>query len=506
MGDLVQEETAVNYQPLIEIRKVTKTFPGVVALSEVDFELRPGEIHALIGENGAGKSTLMKIISGIYAPDSGDVVVKGKPVPDFRPDLSRKLGIATVFQELSLVPYLTVEENMLLGREPLGAGGLLNIKERQQVARKYLDIVEAEVSLTNRLDRLSVAQQQMVEIAKALSLEPEILIMDEPTSKLFGKETEVLFGLLKQLSGQGKGIIYITHRLEEVPRLATRVTVFRDGELIETLDVAEAQPDRMIKLMVGRELTQLYHRSAHNPGEELVRVEDLAIDNQVDEVNFSICQGEIVGLTGLIGSGCNLVGMALAGVLQATRGRVYFKSTPVHFGTPRQAKKLGIAFIPEDRRAHSLVMSMSVRDNIFLASLYNFLLHFRTLNTAAQDYVDKLTIRTPSIHTLISQLSGGNQQKVAIAKWLYSQAKLLILDEPTQGIDVGAKAQIYALLDDLARQGVAILLISSDMKEVLGMCDRIFVMRKGRLTGHFQKDEATQEKILRSALIGQYNQ
>lgn len=493
---------AATTSPLLRVRKTTKTFPGVQALKEVDFTLLPGEIHVLLGENGAGKSTLMKIVAGVYSPDEGQIEVKNEPLLRFDPHHSRERGIATVFQELSLIPDLTVEENMTLGREPTRRLGRLDFRKRRAKARHYLEIVEAESFLEKRVRQLSVAQQQMVEIAKALSLEPDIIIMDEPTSKLFGNETQILFRLVRQIRDAGKGVIWITHRLEEVPVLADRVTVLRDGENVITSDSDKISSDQLIRRMVGRDLQDLHHRQAHERGGEVLRLENLNIAGKIQDVSLALFAGEVVGLTGIVGAGRTELAEALMGIRPKVSGTIYVNGEEVSVHDPVSAKGLGIALIPEDRREEGLVLTMTVRDNLILNSLDGFVLPQQRLDRLAKESVERLDIRTPSIHTLVRHLSGGNQQKVAIAKWLNSKAKVFILDEPTQGIDVGAKLQIYELLDAMASEGAAILLISSDMKEVLGVCDRVLVMCKGKLSGEFLREEATQEKILRSALVG----
>jgi len=492
------------HESLVSARGVSKTFPGVTALSHVDFEVAPGEVHALLGENGAGKSTLIKILSGVYAPDSGTITIGGQPMRHFNPQVSRSLGLATVFQELSLVPHLTVEENMYLGREPLRYPGLgwVDRAGRRKESIRFLEYVGARVEPTDRVGDLGAAQQQLVEIAKALSLDPTVLILDEPTDKLFGEEQQGLFDLLQRMKKEGKGIIYITHKLEEVPRIADRVTVLRDGQWVGTVRIEDVTPEKVIKMMVGRDLGELFPKEVVAPGPELLRLEGISVGERLKDITFTLHRGEVVGIMGLVGAGRTLLAKTIAGVVQPMAGEIYYHGRRVNIDTPSRSVGLGIAFLPEDRRAQGLVMQLPVRENIVLASVRKWLLDYRAMNRTATQYVDRLKVRTPSIHVPVSNLSGGNQQKVVIAKWLCSKAQVFIFDEPTQGIDVGTKVEIYHLINELTREGAGVIMISSDMKEILGMSDRILVMRKGRIVGEHSRDEATQEKILSDALAG----
>lgn len=489
---------------LVSVSDLNKGFPGVQALSHVNFELREGEVHILLGENGAGKSTLIKVLSGVYAPDSGAVMVAGRQMKEFTSWNSRKLGISTVFQELSLVADLTVEENISLGHEPLkhSVFGLVDRSKQREMAVRFLDYVGCKAKPEQRVGELGAAQQQLVEIAKALSQNPRVLILDEPTDKLFGEEQETLFGLLQRMKGEGKGIIYITHKLEEVPRIGDRVTVLRDGRVVGTASVDGLTTERMVRMMAGRELGELFPKEEVPPGPEVLRLEDLCVGNVLSRISFSLAQGEVLGIMGLVGSGRTLLAKTIAGVARPTAGRIYYRGRQVRINNPSQSVGLGIAFLPEDRRAQGLVTQLPVRENIILPSLRSWLLNYRELNRLSMDYVRRLNIRTPSIFVPVAKLSGGNQQKVVLAKWLCSRCSLFIFDEPTQGIDVATKVEVYRFINSLAREGAAIILISSDTKELLGMSDRIVVMRRGRIVSEYRRHEATQERILSDALLG----
>ena len=488
------------HNTLISVREVSKAFPGVRALRQVSFDLLPGEVHALLGENGAGKSTLIKILSGVYHPDEGEVWIQNRPVPTFLPQVARALGVVTVFQELSLVPDLTVEQNIWLGREPGTAGGWLNRQAMRQRTQQLLTIFSSKLKPDTPVRQLSSAKRQIVEIVKALSMEAQVIIMDEPTDKLPAKEAEELFALIKQLQAQGKGIIYITHKLEEVPQIANRVTVLRDGERVATKEISAVDRTDMIRMMVGRELTELFPRQRSVPGETLLKVENLSVTGMLSDISFEVRAGEIVGLAGLIGAGRTETALTLMGKYKATGGQVFCQGRPAHIGSPHQAMQLGLVLLPEDRRHVGLIQIMSVRENILLASLHRFILRFKEMDQQASNFVRRLNIRTPGLAVRVSHLSGGNQQKVVLAKWLSRQAKLFIFDEPTVGIDVGSKVEIYRLMNELTAAGAGILMISSDMLEILGMSDRIIVMRQGRITGRFDDPSVSQETLLGTAL------
>lgn len=492
--------TADSIHTLISVREVSKAFPGVRALRQVSFDLLAGEVHALLGENGAGKSTLIKILSGVYEPDEGEVWIQNRLVHAFRPQVARAMGVATIFQELSLVPELTVEQNIWLGREPVLVGGWLDRQTMRQRTQQLLTTFSSNLKPDTPVRSLSSAKRQIVEIIKALSIEAQVIIMDEPTDKLPAKDTEELCALIKQLQVQGKGIIYITHKLEEVPRIANRVTVLRDGERVATKETATTNRSDMIRMMVGRELTDLFPRQRCAPGEVLLKVEHLLVPRMLTDISFEVRAGEIVGLAGLIGAGRTETALTLMGKHKVTEGQIFWQGQAVHIKSPRHAMQLGMVLLPEDRRHVGLVQVMSVRENILLASLHRFILRFKEMNDQASSFVRRLNIRTPSLSVRVSNLSGGNQQKVVLAKWLSRKAKLFIFDEPTVGIDVGSKVEIYGLMNELTSAGAGILMISSDMLEILGMSDRIIVMRQGRITGRFDDPSVSQEMLLETAL------
>lgn len=489
--------------PLVSVRGAVKTFPGVVALDQVDFDLQPGEIHALLGENGAGKSTLIKIISGVYAPDAGKVAVRGSEVHAFTPAAARALGIGTVYQGLSLVPQLTIAQNLFLGHEAVyhGALGWLNRSTMRAEARAALRDVGIHIDVETPVEQLSASQQQLVEIAKVLLLGAEILIMDEPTDKLTLGEVNNLFARFRAIRQAGKGIIYITHKLEEIPAIADRVTVLRDGQRIATVSARDTPVAQLVRMMVGRELLDLFPKIDSAPAEEVLRVAHLTVPRVLWDISFSVRAGEIVGIAGLVGSGRTELAKALLGALPATEGDIFFRESRVKIKSPEDAVRIGLALVPEDRHREGLFMLLPVGENIVLPSLRSQWLDLRNMQRIATQFVRRLRIRTPSVQTEVSQLSGGNQQKVVVSKWLASRSKVFIFDEPTQGIDVGSKVEIYQLIAELAQAGAAIVFISSELREVLALAHRVLVMRKGRVVGEFPREEATPERVL-AAIFG----
>jgi len=495
---------------------IVKHFPGVLALDKVDFELRPGEVHALLGANGAGKSTLIKILSGVYHKDDGDVQLRGQPVEIRNPRHSQLLGIATIYQEYNLVPDLSVAENISLGHLPKGRGiltrFLINRKQMNRTTERILKELQVDISPTTSVRRLGVAKQQMVEIAKALSLDSEIYIMDEPTAALSLKEIEELFRVIKQMRDRGCSVIYISHRLEEVGEIADRVTVMRDGRIEDTLEAEDASMDRLVQLMVGRSVARGDLRSPCQAGEKRLQVEHLTRDGVFEDVTLDVCAGEIVGLAGLMGSGRTEVARAIFGADRADKGQVYVSGKPVRIKSPNQAVKQGICYVPEDRKGLGLVLSSSVRDNIILASLARLcrlrfrgkgiLLDYKRIRKEVMGQIKSLDIKTPRIQQLVETLSGGNQQKVVIARWLCSSARIFLFDEPTRGIDVGAKSEIYSLVRRLAEDGAGIFIISSEVEELVDVCDRVYVLRQGRIVNELDRENISKEAILASALTG----
>jgi rhamnose transport system ATP-binding protein len=493
----------MNNNVILEMFDISKNFAGVQALRGVSFDLGPGEVHALLGENGAGKSTLIKIITGVHQPDAGEMRLYGQTVSFADPRQSRERGIAAIYQEPSLFPDLDIAENIFVGRQPTRAGGRIAWQTMYREARVLLDSLGVQLDPKTKARNLSVAQQQMVEIARALSVEAKILIMDEPTSSLTLAEVDDLFRIVRQLRQAGTAIVFISHRLEELFQLADRVTVLRDGAYVGTNSVSEVTTDRLIQMMVGRTMTNMFPKQAVEPGEVALQVEGLTRPGVFENVSFELRKGEILGMAGLVGAGRTDVARALFGVEPATSGVIKIEGQPVDITSPQQAMKLGLAYLPEDRQHHGLILPMTISHNITLPMLSEFArlgwMNNDSERRAARRAADQLEVRAAGIWQKVRELSGGNQQKVVLAKWLATQPLILILDEPTRGIDVKTKAAVHGLMSDLAAQGIAILMISSELPEVLGMSDRILVMREGHLTGHFSRAEATQEKIMLAA-------
>ncbi len=491
------------------MRGITKSFPGVQALRGVDLDVRAGEVHCLLGENGAGKSTLMKVLMGVYRPDGGEIELAGRRVTIGHPRQALDLGITMVFQELNLVPVLSVAENVFLGDEPLRVRPLgiidwraLHARTREVIARYGFPLSPGET-----VSRLSRARQQLVEIVKALVVSSQIVIMDEPTSSLSLEETQQLFGIIRRLRAEGLAVIYISHRLEELREIGDRVTILRDGQRVYTGSVASTDLPMMIRHMVGRELTDMYPKERVAAGAERLRVENLTCHGgRVRDVSFAIRAGEIVGLAGLVGAGRTELAEALFGVVPTEGGSITIDGAPRRFRSPHDAIRAGIGLLTEDRKRTGLLLNLPVSHNITIAALGRLLRLFHLPlgdeRRVAQEYVQRLNIRTPSLRQIAVRLSGGNQQKVVLAKWLFAQSQILIFDEPTLGIDVGAKVEVYRLLCELARQGAAILMISSDLPELLAMSDSLLTMRRGVLTARLDPRQTTQEEVLRYMALG----
>lgn len=484
---------------------VSKSFAGVQALKDVCFELRAGEVHALIGENGAGKSTLIKIITGAVQADSSEITLNGQTIVHNSPRLARELGIAAIYQQPALFPELTVAENIALGLEQAKPWRRIDWRKRRRRAVELLARVGARIDPDLDARELSMPQQQLVEIARALGANAKVLIMDEPTASLSEQDTQNLFAAIRQLRGEGTGIIYISHRLEELSMIADRVTVLRDGCTIDTRPMSEVNRYLLIQLMVGRELSAVFPKKAAEVGEVALELRHLSChETGIRDVSLSVHAGEIVGLAGLVGAGRTELAQTIFGLTPAHEGEILMRGERVEINSPRRAIECGIAYVPEDRRRHGVVPELAVSVNITLASLDQLSspmgMDFRREREIAADYSRRLDIKTPAIFAPLATLSGGNQQKVALSRWLVTKPSVLILDEPTQGIDVGAKSEIHFLMTELAAQGAAILMISSELPEILGMSDRIAVMCDGTIAGMFQRAEATQEKILALAL------
>lgn len=490
---------------LLRAVNVSKSYAGVHALRDASFELMNGEVHALVGENGAGKSTLIKIITGAVLHDSGKMFLSGEEILENSPALSKSRGIAAIYQQPALFPELTVAENIGIGLERKGFFGFVNWNERRSAARELLDRVGAKIHPETLAGELSMPEQQLVEIARALGANAKVLIFDEPTASLSEEDTQNLFRVIRELRSQGVGMIYISHRLEELPVIADRVTVLRDGLTIGTEVMAEVSSEQLIKLMVGRELSAVFPKRPVAIGETIFELKALGSrEVGIRNINLSVRAGEIVGVAGLIGAGRTELAKAIFGIVESDAGEILLRGKPMHFGHPSEAIDVGIAYLPEDRRKHGVVLDFPISANITLASLKKLSgfggMNFGEEKKIAADYTRRLGVKTPGIHNAVSTLSGGNQQKVALSRWLMTQPSVLILDEPTQGIDVGAKAEIHELMMELAEQGVAILMISSELPEVLGMSDRIAVMKGGTIVEIFDRAEATQDKILSVAL------
>jgi ribose transport system ATP-binding protein len=494
--------------PFLQLHAIVKRFPGVLALNDVGLDVRRGEVHALLGENGAGKSTLIKTISGVYQPDHGEIRVDGRQVHIRNPHDAQALGISTIYQEFTLAPDMTVAENIFLGREPLRLRALSIVDRRALIrqARDVLASLDLQIDPEAIVRHLGVAQQQMVEIAKALSLDARLIIMDEPTATLTAHEIDRLFEAIARLKQRGVAIVYVSHRLDEVKTMCDRATILRDGTYVATVPVASTAINEMIRLMVGRDLKELFPKIAAAPREEVLRVEQLTRKGVLHDVSFSVRRGEIVGIAGLVGSKRTETARAIFGADPIDSGRILLHGTPVQVRTPADAIEHRIALVPEDRKRQGIFATLSVWENIVLSALRQFsrngILDVGRERQRAQEFIASLRIATSDVDKRVLDLSGGNQQKVVIAKWLNTNAEVFLFDEPTRGIDVGGKIEVYRLMGELVSRGAAIVMISSELPEILGLSDRILVMREGRICGEFERASATEEIILNCALRG----
>jgi len=506
---------------LLRMKDISKSFPGVQALDEVSLDIHAGEILGLIGENGAGKSTLVKILSGVYQMDSGQLFLHGQPIQIQNPHHAQQLGISIIYQEFNLMPNLNVMENIFIGREP-GRSVFVNRRQLQENTQKLLKRLGVHLKPTAIVRNLSVAEQQMIEIAKALSLEVRVIIMDEPTSALSDAEVQILFGVMRELKRDGIGIIFISHRLDEVLTMCDRVMVLRDGKNVGDLEAKTASEEQLIRIMVGRPLSQFFHTDNHETEAAKAAADNIALEVRgltrtgskldpsatvLDNISFTLRRGEILGLAGLVGAGRTEVVRTIFGADARDAGEIYVDGKLVEIRSPLDAIRHGVGFVPEDRKEQGLILSLAVRENIALTNLdqlaqYGFV-KLAEERDQVQEYVSRLQIRTPSLEQRVINLSGGNQQKVVISKWLMLQPKILIMDEPTRGIDVGAKAEIYALMNQLAQSGVAIIMISSELPELLAMSDRIVCLSAGRVTGILTRSEATPERVMRYCTLKQ---
>jgi inositol transport system ATP-binding protein len=492
---------------ILELKGISKSFPGIKALSNIDFALRKGSVHAIVGENGAGKSTLMKILSGMYTPDEGEILLKDKKVRIDNQKQALEFGISMIYQELNSILDMNVMENIFLGREIKRKSGLTDKAAMYKETVKTLESLDIKANPKAMMRSLSIATRQMIEIAKAISREAQIIVMDEPTSSISQKEVHELFNFIKSLQNKGISIIYISHRLEEIPVIADEITILRDGHKVHNCPVRDITKEQIIKYMVGRELTNLFPKKDAQIGEPVLKASNLSCGKVFKNISFELKKGEILGFAGLVGAGRTEVMRALYGLSKFDSGIVWFDGNTISIKYPTDAIKLGIVMIPEDRRREGLVLLRSVYENVALAHLKEFigglyLLNKRKESNEVNKQIERLRIKTRSVKTEVGTLSGGNQQKVVVAKWLVKKPKVLIMDEPTRGIDVGAKYEIYKLMCDLASEGMAIIMISSELPEILGMSDRVIVMAEGEIKGELTRSEATQEKIMKLSAGG----
>ena len=489
--------------PVMELTGVSKRFDATQALADVSLTLYPGETHALLGENGAGKSTLIKVMTGLHAPDAGVIRVRGEEATFKGSGDAQKAGVAAIYQEPAIFPDLNVAENIFMSHQDRGA--VVRWRAMYRDAEAILSRIDVRMDVRTLASTLTVASQQAVEIAKALSLDVRVLIMDEPTAALSAHEVSELFTQIRRLTDSGVAVLFISHRLDEVFEIADRVTVLRDGRLISSRPRAEVTEDLAVREMVGRDMSDFFVRNPQTLGQTVLRVEGIGREGVFSDVGFELREGEVLGFAGLVGAGRTDVGLSLFGIVPPDRGVVELRGKPLNVRSPREALRAGIAYLSEDRRQLGLSLPQSVTANVTLATLRKYLTRLRLLDRSAEREVagsfrEKLNIRTPSLDTPVEHLSGGNQQKTMLAKWLNAQPSVLILDEPTRGIDVGAKAEVHQIVDELASSGIAIILISSDLPEVLAMSDRVLVMREGRQVGLFERADASEERIITAAM------
>jgi len=491
---------------IIELSDITKTFPGVKALDNVFMKIISGEVHALVGENGAGKSTLIKILAGVFHPDgkNGLIKIAGKEVNLDNPIIAQECGVSVIYQEFNLLPYLSIAENIFLGRLPTKKSGIIDWKKANSDANEILLSLNLDIDPRTFLKDLSVAQKQIVEIAKALSLKARIIIMDEPSAVLAGEELNYLFDVIRSLKERGITVVYISHRLNEIFEIADRATVLKDGKIVGTLKIQDAKKSELIEMMIGRTLDETFPKSANGKGKKILEVKNISTKNLIYNVSFVLHKGEVLGVAGLVGSGKTELARALFGIDPMTKGEIIIDDKTINNFYPKKAVNLGISLVPEDRKSHGLVLKLSIRKNITLPVL-NFFTKIGLIRKNSElkyvnDYVEALDIKAPGINKIVQQLSGGNQQKVVVAKWLGTNPKVFILDEPTRGIDVGTKKEMYNIIRDLAEEGAGVIMMSSELLEIIGMSDRILVMHQGEIAGELKSDEASEERILRLAI------
>ncbi len=492
--------------PILVFDNTTKRFPGVAALSNVSFAVRPGTVHALVGENGAGKSTLIKILTGIHRPSSGSVTYQGRELRFQNPNEALLAGIAAIYQELNLVPTLTVAENIFLGRPPKTASGTVDWQAMRARARELLDFLEMDIDPDAMVKSLGIARKQVVEIAKALATDARVIIMDEPTAAIPKKEIDTVLRIIGVLRERGVTVIFISHHLEEVFAIADRITVLRDGRVVDTADARDLDEAKLIRLMVGRDLTEQYPYRPRPPGKEILSASNLTVKGKIADVSLTIREGEVVGVSGMVGSGRTELLRALYGLDRKDSGEIRVGGVPVDIRTPRDAIEAGMALLPEERKTSGLVLLLSVADNIGLANLKRMstrgVMRDGELASTSERMRRIMNIKTPSLKQRVMNLSGGNQQKVVLGKWFARNPKIYLFDEPTRGIDVGAKVEIYNLMNQLKSEGAAILMVSSELPEILGMSDRVLVMREGRIAGELDRGALSQEAVLKIAIGG----
>lgn len=493
-------------EKLLVVENVSKTFPGVKALQDVTLDVKKGEVLALMGENGAGKSTLIKILAGVYSKNSGRIIFDGKEIDITSPVVSQHLGISVIFQELNLLPNLSIAENIFMGREKSTMKFFLDKKRTKKEALKLMNEVGLYCDPHTLVQDLPLSQRQMVEVAKALSLNAKLIIMDEPTSSLTDRETETLFGIINKLKSNGVSVIFVSHKMNEVQRISDRVHILRDGAYIGCLEKEDVTEDKIIQMMVGRKLESIFNKAHAHIGDVVFEVKGLSTEKLLKDISFSLRKGEILGFAGLVGAGRTEVMRAIFGVDKRTKGKIFVEGKEARINSPKDAIRLGIGLVPEDRKKQGLILGMSVKKNITLPGLNlvskGFFLKRQKEDKVSDTYIERLTIKTPHRDQEVANLSGGNQQKVVVSKWLATSPKVLIVDEPTRGIDVGAKKEIHSLMSSLAAKGVAIIMISSELPEILGMSDRIIVMHDGRIKGELDRANASQERIMEVALKG----
>lgn len=491
---------------LLKMSGITKKYPGVTALDDVNFDLEKGEVHVLVGENGAGKSTLMKILAGAEDKNSGKIFLDDNEVFIANPLDAQKLGIVMIYQELNLISQLSVGENIFLGREPKKKSGFIDWNKLYTDSVSYLSKLNSQIDPKKKVEYLSVAEQQIVEIAKALSYEAKIIIMDEPTAAITTKEVVELFKVIKWLQSEGIGIVYISHRMEEIFDVGDRVTILRDGKFVDQCKLVDTNRQDLICKMVGRELNKEYPKKVFQTGKEILRVENISRKGTVDNISFSVKQGELLGFSGLVGAGRTELARLIFGADKKNNGKIFLEGKEVQINSPSDAIKNGIALLTEDRNKQGLVLDMSIAENVTLSNLSGImkglLIDRRQEKEIVTKYSGELNIKTPSIYQISRNLSGGNRQKVILARWLFTNSRLVIFDEPTRGIDVGAKFEIYNLINRLLEKGIAVIMISSELPELIGMCDKIAVMYQGKLQGFLNHEEATQEKAMTLATGG----